>query len=59
MNAWKLNGHSGAMFRAAICESLDIPLTEVYKAVKSIDPKDRTIETKDGSKYRLRLQKIR
>jgi hypothetical protein len=64
MNAYKLNGHAGHYFRSAVCKSLNIPWTDIYKTVKSvttgIHTNDPTIvETKDGKKYELILKEIK
>ena len=57
MNSWKLNGIAGHLTRQAICKSLNIQNTEIYKIVKSID-NDGIIETTDGKKYQLKLKKL-
>ena len=57
MNSWKLNGIAGHLTRQAICKSLNIQPTEIYKIVKSID-NDGIIETTDGKKYQLKLKKL-
>lgn len=57
MNSYKLNGIVGHTCRAAICESLEINHTDIYKVVKSISP-NGIIETVDGTKFKLKLEKI-
>lgn len=57
MNSWKLNGIAGHHFRQAVCKSLDITFTEIYRTIKFID-KDGIIQTKDGKKYQLKLEEI-
>ena len=57
MNSWKLNGIAGHLTRQAICKSLNIQHTEIYKIVKSIDD-EGIIETTDGKKYQLKLKKL-
>lgn len=58
MNSWKLNSMAGHFFRQIICKGLNIPHTEIYKVVKSID-NDSIIETHDGKKYKLTLEEIK
>lgn len=57
MNSWKLNGMAGHLTRSAICKSLNIHHTEIYKVVKSVH-RD-VIETQDGKKYELILKEIK
>lgn len=57
MNSWKLNGIAGHLTRQAIIEKLNIPFTEIYKTVKSINS-DNTLETHNGKKYKIVLQEI-
>jgi hypothetical protein len=64
MNAYKLNSNAGIYFRLAVCKSLNIHWTDVYKTIKSVTPgyndNDPTIvETKDGKKYELILKEIK
>jgi hypothetical protein len=59
MNAYKLNGIAGSMFRKAVCEKLKIPHSEIYKEIKNIDFKTGIIETKVGDKYEFKLEKIK
>jgi len=64
MNAYKLNGHAGHYFRSAVCKSLNIHCTDIYKTIKSVttgyNVNDPTIvETKDGKKYELILKEIK
>lgn len=56
MNSWKLNSAAQYHLRVAISDSLKIPLTDVYKTVKSLNY--GTVETKDGKKYQLILKEI-
>jgi len=56
MNSYKLNGIAGHTCRVAICESLKIKHTDIYKVVKSISP-NGIIETADGTKFKLKLEK--
>lgn len=58
MNSWKLNSLSGHFFRQTICRDLKIHHTEIYRTIKNIDSKG-VITTKDGSKYKLKLEKIK
>jgi len=57
MNSYKLNGISGHTCRAAICESLEIRRGDIYKVVKNIDS-NGVIETTDGTKFKLKLEKV-
>jgi len=57
MNSYKLNGIAGHTCRTAICESLKIRHFEIYKVVKNIDS-NGVIETTDGTKFKLKLEKI-
>jgi len=57
MNSYKLNGIAGHTCRAAICESLKIRHIDIYKVVKNIDS-NGIIETNDGTKFKLKLEKI-
>jgi hypothetical protein len=57
MNSYRLNGIAGHTCRAAICESLKIRHFDIYKVVKNIDS-NGVIETADGAKFKLKLEKI-
>jgi len=57
MNSWKLNGIAGHLTRWAIIKKLNIPSTQIYKTVKSIN-NENIIETFDGKKYKLELKEI-
>lgn len=57
MNSYKLNAIAGHTCRAAICESLKIKHTDIYKVVKSISS-NGIIETTDGTKFKLKLEKV-
>jgi hypothetical protein len=57
MNSYKLNGMVGHVCRRAICEGLKIHHVEIYKTVKNITS-DGIVETKDGKKYKLKLENI-
>lgn len=57
MNSYKLNGRAGHYFRKAVCKGLEIEHTEIYKKVKDISS-DGTIITKEGKKYKLKLEEI-
>ena len=57
MNAYKLNGIVGYTARKAIYEGLNIQWTEIYKTVKDITD-EGIITTKDGKKYKLKLEEI-
>ena len=57
MNSYKLNGIVGHTCRAAICESLKIRHVDIYKVVKNIDS-NGVIETADGTKFKLKLEKL-
>jgi hypothetical protein len=56
MNAYKLNSSANYILRQAISKSLGIAITEVYKAVKSIDTANGVVTTWDGKKYRVKLE---
>lgn len=58
MNSYRFNGLAGHFTRLAICEGLNINHTEIYKIVKSLSA-DGTITTKDGKKYKLKLEEIK
>ena len=58
MNAYKLNGIVGYIARKAIREGLNIQWTEIYKTVKDITD-EGIITTKDGKKYKLKLEEIK
>jgi len=57
MNSYKLNGIAGHICRVAICESLKIRHVDIYKVVKNIDS-NGVIETADGTKFKLKLEKV-
>ena len=57
MNSYRLNGIAGHTCRAAICESLKIRHVDIYKVVKNIDY-NGVIETADGTKFKLKLEKL-
>jgi hypothetical protein len=57
MNSYRLNGIAGHTCRAAICDSLKIRHIDIYKVVKNIDS-NGVIETTDGTKFKLKLEKI-
>ena len=57
MNAFKLNGKVGYLARRAIIEGLGIFSSDIYKEVKDITYKG-VIITKDGKKYKLKLEEI-
>lgn len=48
---------AGHLTRSAICKSLNIHHTEIYKVVKSVH--GDTIETQEGKKYELILKEIK
>ena len=56
MNAYELNSKIGSIARIAICKSLGIEHTDIYKVVKSIGF-DGIVITKDGKEYILTLKK--
>ena len=59
MNSWRFNSIANYVLRAAIYNSLNISPSDVYKTVKSIGGHGPDIiETKDGKKYKLVLEKI-
>lgn len=58
MNSWKLNSSSSYLVRKAISTFFNIPFTDVYKIVKTIESPDKII-TKDGKKFQLTLTEIR
>jgi hypothetical protein len=55
MNPYELNGKIGSVARIAICKSLNIEPTEIYKVVKSIGF-DGIVTTKEGKEYILILK---
>ena len=57
MNSWKLNSHIGHHARVAICKSLKMQHTSIYRTVKDID-KNGTITIYNGKKYQLELKEI-
>ena len=56
MNAYKLNGSLGHLARTAIVEGLNIHYIDIYHEVKDIQKE--VIITKDGKKYKLKLEEI-
>lgn len=57
MNSYKLNSLSNYILRKAISEALNIPIVDVYKAVKKIE--DEIVYTADGRVYKLELKEIK
>jgi|TARA_R110000851_G_scaffold146223_1_gene285849 predicted transcriptional regulator len=57
MNSWKLNSTIGHHARVAVCRDLNISHSNIYKTVKDIDHTG-IIKTKDGKKYKLKLEEI-
>jgi hypothetical protein len=60
MNSWKFNSTAQTFLRIAISNQLNIPISDIYKTVKSLDSylNENVIETKDGKKYILVLEEI-
>ncbi len=58
MNAYRLNSMANYLLRRAIARSLNIPIADVYKAVKDISNNNEVITTADGKKYTLSLIEI-
>ena len=58
MNAYRLNSMANCLLRRAIARSLNIPIADVYKAVKDISNNNEVITTADGKKYTLSLIEI-
>jgi hypothetical protein len=58
MNAYRLNSMANYLLRRAIARSLNIPIADVYKAVKDISNNNEFITTADGKKYTLSLIEI-
>ena len=56
MNAYKLNGNLGHLARTSIVEGLNIHHVDIYCNVKDIQ--GEIIITKDGKKYKLKLEEI-
>ena len=56
MNAYKLNGSLGHLARTAIVEGLNIHHVDIYYNVEDIQKE--VITTKDGKKYKLKLEEI-
>ena len=56
MNAYKLNGSLGQLARTAIVEGLNIHHVDIYHEVKDIQKE--VIITKDGKKYKLKLEEM-
>lgn len=52
MNSWELNSKSSYLVRKAISKFFNIPFTDVYKIVKTVEFPD-TIVTKDGKSFTL------
>lgn len=59
MNSWKLNGMAGSMFRRAVCKSLGIKHSEIYKKVKKMSYNEGLIELHDGRKFVLELKELK
>ena len=57
MNAYLFNGRAGQVFRQSIVNHLKINHSQIYRVVKSINI-NGIIETKDGRKYKLKLEEI-
>jgi predicted transcriptional regulator len=57
MNSYRLNGMAGHVTRRAICKSLGIKPSDIYKEVKDMHV-DGTVVTKDGKKYQVELREI-
>ena len=57
MNAYKLNGMAGHMFRRSVCDSLKIDHTQIYKAVKDMYS-DGKIIMHDGREFKLELIEV-
>ena len=58
MNAYKLHGQASGMLISAICKHLNIAFSDVYKTLKNIDRQTGIIETKDGKKYKIKLEEV-
>lgn len=58
MNAYRFNGMAGWLTRLAICKSLGIPNTLIYKKVKYILP-DGMLLMDDEKVYELTLTEIK
>ena len=58
MNAYRFNGMAGWLTRLAICKSLGIPNTLIYKKVKSVFP-DGKLLMDNGKIYELTLTEIK
>jgi len=58
MNSWKLNGQAVHQFRQVLIRDLKIHNEDLYWTVRSIST-NGIIETKDGKKYRLKLEEIK
>ena len=54
MNAYKLNSAAVHAFRKAIQEKLNVPHSEIYKVVDSIEA-DTIVLTKDGRQFEVTL----
>lgn len=57
MNSWKLNSISNYLVRKAISKFFNVPITDVYKTIKSLENSEILI-TRDGKKYELTLKEI-
>lgn len=57
MNSYRLNSLSNYILRKAISEALNIPIVDVYKAVKRIE--NGIAYTADGKQYKLQLKEIK
>ena len=61
MNAYKLNGQAGHMFRMAVCKSLGIHWNDIYKTIEDVYTTDANVPivlTKEGKKYKVVLEEI-
>ena len=59
MNSWKMNSIANYALRRSISQSLNIPITDVYKVVKDINYNNSDIiELHNGKKYKLVLKEI-
>lgn len=58
MNSWKFNSTASGILLVGIASELKIPTKDVYKTVKSLSVSPPIIETKDGKKYKLKLEEV-
>lgn len=58
MNAWRLNGIAGHLFRMAVIKGLKIPHYEIYKRVKYINHEGKILMD-DGKVYEVVLKEIK